>query len=101
MRTEIRETLLTLPEIGTTALEVTQQDVASGNRALLTSCPVATAFKRMTGKDAIVFSNGVRVCGEYGAVARFRTSSDLDQMIQAYDKGADFQPGYYTLTPFK
>jgi hypothetical protein len=101
MSTQVLETRITLPEIGTTALEVTQQDVALGIRARLTSCPVATALKRITGKDAIVYSTGVRVCDASGVVARFRTSSDLDQMIQAYDKGADFQPGYYTLTPYK
>ena len=89
-----------LPDIGATVLEVTQQDITGGNRSRLTSCPVATALKRVTGKDAIVFSTGVRVCDESG-ITRYRTSDDLDRMIQAYDKGADFQPGYYTLTLYK
>ncbi len=91
---------ITLPDIGATVLEVTPQDISGGNRARLTSCPVATALKRVTGKDAIVYSSGVRVCDE-GGITRYRTSNDLDQMIQAYDKGGEFAPGFYTLTPYK
>ncbi len=100
MSTGIFEVTTALPETGATVLEVTEQDITGGNRARLTSCPVATALKRMTGKDAIVYSTGVRVCDEFG-ITRYRTSNDLDQMIQAYDAGKDFQPGYYTLTPYK
>ncbi len=100
MSSGISELAVAPPEIGITILEVTEQDIRQANRARLTSCPVATALKRTTGKDAIVFSTGVRVCDTLG-VKRYRTSSDLDLMIQAYDKGADFQPGYYTLTPYK
>jgi hypothetical protein len=100
MSTGTLEIGFALPETGATVLEVTQQDITGGNRARLTSCPVATALKRITGKDAIVYSTGVRVCDEFG-VTRYRTSNDLDKMIQAYDKGADFQPGFYTLTLYK
>lgn len=91
----------TLPEIDTTALEVTRQDIALANRARLTSCPVATALRRETGMRVFVHSNYVRLYGESGDVTRYRTSRDLDRMIQAYDKGADFEPGYYTLTKYK
>lgn len=100
MRTGTLEFTSALPNTGATVLEVTEQDITGGNRARLTSCPVATALKRVTGKDAIVYSTGVRVCDEAG-ITRYRTSDDLDRMIQAYDKGADFQPGYYTLTLYK
>ena len=101
MSTTILENPIAQLALATTALQVTQQDIAAADRARQTSCPVATALLRETGKRSFVHSNYVRVYDGSGAVTRYRTSRDLDEMIQAYDRGADFQPGYYTLTKYK
>ncbi len=102
--TETIERTPVMPAIEGVVIEVTDEDIALGRRGNSLQCPTANALSRYYGAFASVDASAARVYslnGSFQDVRRFKTSADLSAMIEAYDKGADFAPGLYTLTPFK
>lgn len=79
-------------------LEIKRPDILGSTKADASNCAAARALKRCYGSDAKVFLTRTYVkVGK--AWARFITPPSISREITAFDRGAAFQPGEYTLNP--
>lgn len=79
-------------------LEIKRPDILGSSKADAANCAAARALKRCYGSDARVFLTRTYV--KIGnAWARFMTPEAISREITAFDRGATFEPGEYTLNP--
>jgi len=80
-------------------IEVTRKDVLHSKRKNMNECAMAIACKRVYHADGVIMARTTAYLVKGTLAVRFRVPLSVTREITSFDRGGDFDPGEYALSP--